>query len=130
MDQKQFRRFTKEFARDGVLFAEALPTSRTGNSFAGQLIRCAGSVGANYRAACRAKSRPDMKAKFGIVLEEADECQFWLEMCVECAVSTADEIRDLHYRANQIVAMCVASIQTLSRKSSEVNRGIEESPIE
>ena len=71
-----------------------------------------------------------MKAKLGIVLEEADECQFWLEMCVECSISTAEEIRDLHYRTNQIVSMCVASIQTLSGRPRQSNRGIEESQIE
>lgn len=115
MDQKEFKKLTKEFAKDAIKFAESLPSSRTGNYFAGQLIRCSGSVGANYRAACRAKSGRDLKAKLGIVLEEADESQFWFEMCVECGLSSADEIRTLHFNANQIVAMCVASIQTLSR---------------
>lgn len=119
MDKKQFRRFTKEFARDGILFAETLPTTRAGNYFAGQLIRCAGSVGANYRAACRARSRADMKSKMGIVLEEADESQYWLEMCVECGLHTTDDIRDLHFRADQIVAMSVASIRTLARGKKE-----------
>lgn len=116
MDQKHFKKLTKEFARDSIKFAEGLPSTRTGNYFAGQLVRCSGSVGANYRAACRAKSGRDLKAKLGIVLEEADESQFWFEMCVECGVSTADEIRVLHFNANQIVAMCVASIQTLNGK--------------
>lgn len=121
MDQKQFKRLTKEFARDSIKIAEGLPATRTGNYFAGQLIRCSGSVGANYRAACRAKSGRDLKAKLGIVLEEADESQFWFEMCVECGVSTADDVRILHFNTIQIVAMCVASIQTLSGRRSRTD---------
>jgi four helix bundle protein len=126
MDEKEFRKLTRDFARDVMLFASELPTSRIGTVVTDHLVRSSSSVGANYRAACRAKSRADMAAKLGIVLEEADEVQYWLELAVETKLTTTDRIKGHHFTANRIVGLCISSIQTLRRKRESLNRGTEE----
>lgn len=78
-----------------------------------QLIRCATSVGANYRAACRAKFKADMIAKLSIVEEEADECLYWLELLVESDLIPEAKVASLMTEINEILAMVVASIKTL-----------------
>jgi four helix bundle protein len=130
MDEKEFKKLTRDFARDVMLFAADLPTSRIGMVVTEHLVKSGSSVGANYRAACRAKSKPDMAAKLGIVLEEADEVQYWLELTVETRLRSTEEIKQLHYTANRIVGLCVSSIQTLRRKSPTRNRGTEEPKTE
>ena len=77
-----------------------------------QLMRCATSVAANYRAACRAKSNADFIAKMGIVEEEADESIFWMEMLVEANAIKQELLADLMDEANQLTAITVASINT------------------
>ena len=74
---------TKAFALDVVRAVEDLPRGLTSDVIGKQLLRAGTSVGANYRAACRARSRREFIAKMGIVEEEADEAQFWLELIVE-----------------------------------------------
>lgn len=77
-----------------------------------QIVRCATSVGANYRAACRAKSRPDFIAKLKIVEEEADETIYWLDLLVSAGF-LGKEIGEIHQKeANEIVSMIVASLKT------------------
>jgi four helix bundle protein len=80
-----------------------------------QLLRAGTSVGANYRAACRARSRKEFIAKMGIVEEEADESQFWLELLLERGLLDAQRVSSLHQEAGQIVAMTVSSIRTARR---------------
>lgn len=70
------------------------------------------SVGANYRAACRAKSQPDFIAKMGIVEEEADESAFWMEIIIEAGLMKKELVEDLADEANQLVAIAVSSINT------------------
>ena len=77
-----------------------------------QLVRCATSVGANYRAACRAKSAADFIAKMKIVEEEADEAVYWLELLSESGFAPLEMIQPLLHEANEIVAMTVSSIKT------------------
>jgi four helix bundle protein len=83
MDSVELKLLTKSFGLKVIQLVEALPKTKTGNVIGNQLLRSATSVGANYRAACRAKSRPDFIAKAGIVIEEADESLYWLELLVE-----------------------------------------------
>lgn len=130
MDEKEFRKLTRDFARDVMLFASELPASRIGIVITDHLVRSSSSVGANYRAACRAKSRADMAAKMGIVLEEADEVQYWLELAVETNLVSTDQIRGFHYTANRIVGLCISSIQTLRGHKVTSSRGIEEPKTE
>jgi len=77
-----------------------------------QLLRSATSVGANYRAACRAKSPADFIAKMGIVEEEADECLYWLELLLEGGLIAQDRLAELMTETNQLLAITVASIRT------------------
>lgn len=70
------------------------------------------SVGANYRAACRARTPAEFIAKLGIVEEEADETMFWMDMLIESGTVSAEKLRPLRQEANEIVAMTVASIKT------------------
>jgi four helix bundle protein len=77
-----------------------------------QLLRAATSVGANYRAACRAKSRADFIAKMGIVEEEADEARYWLELLLEVKLITQPHAQQLLEESDAILAMTVSSIRT------------------
>ena len=77
---------TREFALRIIRLAESLPETPTGRVIRNQLIRCGSSVGANYRAACRARSRADFVSKMGIVEEETDETIYWMELLIDAAI--------------------------------------------
>ena len=83
-----------------------------------QLLRASTSVGANYRAAKRARSRKDFVSKLAVVEEEADECVYWFSMLEEAGVNGA-EITWLKREADEIVAIMVASRKTAARKLEE-----------
>ena len=91
---------------------ESLPRSRSADVLGRQLLRSCTSVAANYRAACRARSKPEFLAKLGIVEEEADETLFWLELLTEVGLIPADRSDRLRGETNQILAIIVASIRT------------------
>jgi len=74
---------TKQFGIRTVRVVEKLPPKRSAQTIGQQLLRCGTSVGANYRAACRARSDAEFRAKLGICEEEADEAVYWLELIVE-----------------------------------------------
>ncbi len=104
---------------------ETLPGSRSTDVISRQIIRSATSIGANYRAACRAKSAADMIVKLKIVEEEGDETLYWLELLSEGQRASLAELTRLRRETNEIVAMTVASIKTLRNralKSKIVNR--------
>ncbi len=79
----EMKKRTKAFALRVVRLVEVLPATRTADVIGKQLLRCGTSVGANYRAACRARSQADFISKMGIVEEEADETIYWIELLVE-----------------------------------------------
>ncbi len=112
---------TKQFALRMMKMVDALPRTIQGRAIAKQIIRSATSVAANYRAACRARSRAEFIAKIGIVEEEADESCFWLELIIDSGLLTEDRIRPLLSEAGELVAIMAAS-----RKSAIGNR---KSPI-
>jgi four helix bundle protein len=125
MDEEQFKQRTKNLALGVMRTTASLPTTRELDVLARQLVRSATSIGANYRAACRARSVPDMITKLKIVEEEADETQYWLELISELDRATSSELKSLHRETDEILAMTVASIRTLrarQAKSSIVNR--------
>ena len=103
---------TKQFAIDAIALCERLPRSRTADVIGRQLLRSATSVGANYRAACHARSRAEFVAKLGIVEEEADESAFWMELLLDCHLAGREPTDALRDEACQIVAMVAASIRT------------------
>ena len=113
MNEQEFKDRTRQAALRVVRVVEALPTSKTADVIGRQLLRSGTSVGANYRAVCRAKSPADMLAKLAIVEEEADESVYWLELLIEAQVLPANRLTELIEEFNQIVAMIVASQKTL-----------------
>jgi len=110
MDQEQMKHRTKEFAKRVIGLCRQLPENREGRWIAGQLFRSGTSVGSNYRAACRGRSRPDFIAKLGIVLEEADETLFWLELIVETKILRPELVAALMKEADELVAIFVSSL--------------------
>jgi four helix bundle protein len=106
---------TRAFALAVVGLVEDLPRGRSGDAIGNQLLRSGTSVGANYRAACRARSRREFLAKLGIVEEEADETQFWLDLVAERGLADTDRVVALREEARQLVAIVVASIRTARR---------------
>jgi four helix bundle protein len=106
---------TKEFAVQAVRFCDSIPKTREADTIARQLLRSAMSVGANYRAACGARSRAEFISKLCITREEADESQYWLEMLSE-ATGKKNAIADqLHAEAKELTAMFTVSIATARR---------------
>jgi len=103
---------TKRFALDIIRLCAALPRKQELLVISRQLMRCATSVGANYRSAQRAKSRADFIAKLAIVEEEADECLYWLELLEALGAASEAELRRLRDEADQLVAIVVASKKT------------------
>ena len=91
---------------------ESLPKRGAGSVIARQLLRAGTSVGANYRAACRARSNRDFISKMGIVEEEADEAAYWMELLVEAGIVTEQKLSALMKEADELLAISVASIKT------------------
>ena len=109
---------TKRFARDCWFLCTKFPVSREYNAYCNQLIRCSSSVGANYRAACRAKSNADFINKLKIVEEEADESMYFLELLLEVSSKEHKEMNRLHKEANELLSIVVASIKTMRNRKS------------
>jgi four helix bundle protein len=112
MTAEELRRRTKEFAKRVIRLCRSLPNSRESRLIGDQLFRCGTSVGANYRAACRARSRAEFVAKMGIVLEEADETCYWLELLAETGVADAELLAPLSQEADELVRIFVAGLNT------------------
>ena len=108
---------TKQFALRVMKLVDSLPRTIQGRVAANQIIRSATSVAANYRAACRARSRAEFIAKIGVVEEEADETAFRLELIIDSALLTQTRVRPLLTEAGELVAIMAAS-----RKSAFGNR--------
>lgn len=115
MNQRELRDRTKRFALQIIAFCESLPKDETCRTLGRQLLRAGTSVGANYRAACRAKSKPDFISKFGTVLEEADECAFWIELLVDAKKVARQSAQPLLQEANELTAIAISSINTARR---------------
>jgi four helix bundle protein len=118
MNAEDLKKRTKFFSIGIMKLAEELPVSATARMIQGQLLRCGTSVGANYRASCRAKSPADFIAKMGIVEEETDEVLYWMELLVEMGLLSSQKIDYLTKEANEILAITVASIRTARKSKS------------
>ena len=116
MDKEEMKRRTKQFALRVIRLVESLPKGQTAWVIGRQLLRSGTSVGANYRAACRAKSTADFISKMGTVEEEADESLFWMELLVETGVVKQEPLESLMQEADELVAITVASINTAKRR--------------
>jgi len=113
MNEREFKRRTKQLALRVIDLVDELPKRSTADVIGRQLVRSATSVGANYRSACRGKSTADVLAKLAIVEEEADETIYWLELLIEANIVREARVAELMKETNEIVAMTVASIKTL-----------------
>jgi four helix bundle protein len=107
--QRAMKERTNAFAKGVVGLVHQVANTVDGRHLAGQLVRCASSVAANYRAACRARSRREFAAKIGIVVEEADESLFWLEFARETDALPLSLVEPLANEANQLVAIFSAT---------------------
>jgi four helix bundle protein len=120
MDKEAFKSRTKAFALRTIRLVEALPEKPISSQVIGkQLIRSGTSVGANYRAACRAKSTAELITKLNITLEEADESLYWMELLIEAELIAAKQLHSLMQEANEIISMLVASLKTLRSKPKD-----------
>jgi four helix bundle protein len=111
-DSEALKRRTKDFSLRIVRLYRSLPQTQEARILGTQLLRSSTSIGANYRAACRARSRAEFVAKLGIVLEEADETVYWLEPVQETAIFPEAKLRDLMREANELVSIFVTSVRT------------------
>ena len=111
------RERTKRFALRVLKLCDALPKTEGARAISRQLLRSGTSVAANYRAAGRARSRAEFVAKIGVVVEEADESVFWLELLVESGMVAKARLDDLVAEANELVSIFVASQKTARGKS-------------
>jgi four helix bundle protein len=93
----------------------ALPSSPEARVIGHQLLRSATSVAANYRAACRGRSRADFLAKLGIVVEEADESVFWLELLADAEIVTREKLKEIIKEGNELLAIFAAAQLTTKR---------------
>jgi four helix bundle protein len=122
MNEQDFKQRTKALALRVIKLVSSLPKNTVSEVIGKQLIRSGTAVGANYRAACRARSTADLIAKLRIVEEEADECLYWMELIVEAKLLEVTNLRSIMSETNEILAMTVASIKTLVAKNPTANR--------
>lgn len=122
MNRVELQQRTKKFHVDVIKLCSDFPKNAAGFETAKQLIRAAGSVGANYRATKRAKSNADFIYKIQVVLEEADESFYWLKVINEAEIKTGKEVERLIDEANQLTAIFAATDKTAksNRNKSDI----------
>jgi len=118
-DSEALKLRPKDFALRVLRLYRSLPRTQEARILGTQLLRCT-SIGANYRAACRGRSRAEFVAKLGIVLEEADETVFGLELFEEGNIFPAEKLRDLVQEANELVSIFVSSVRTAKGVQSDL----------
>ncbi len=114
MTEQEMRKRTKQFALRVIRLVGALPRSILGKAIGGQLIRAGTSVGANYRAACKARSKAEFIARLGTVEEEADESAYWMELIIEGNVMKEVRVASLLQEATELTAIMAASRKSAS----------------
>ena len=119
MDKETMKQRTKQFALRNIRLIQTLPPGQVSDVLSKQLLRSSTSVGANYRAACRAKSTADFIYKLSVVEEEADESAYWLELLVESGLVRASLLEELMQEADELVAITVATIRSTKQKETK-----------
>jgi four helix bundle protein len=119
--QEQMRNRTKAFAIRIVRLCQRLPRTWEARIFGQQILRAGTSVGANYRAVGRARSKAEFVAKIGTVVEEADETVFWLELLVEAGIVGKVRMEALLAEANELVAIFAAAVGTARKHMRAVD---------
>jgi four helix bundle protein len=116
------RQRTKRFALRVIRLFRALPKAVEARILGRQLLRSGTGAAANYRSACRARSKADFISKIGIALEEADETAFWLELLIEAKIISEDRLRELLAEANELVRIFSATRTTAKKRREVTNR--------
>jgi four helix bundle protein len=116
LDKEGLKNRTKTFAHRCVKLAVSLPKTYLGNHIKGQLIRCGTSVAANYRTACIAHSKAAFTAKLSIVIEEADESEFWMQFIIDEQLKPKNLVMPLIKEANELASIFIVSRKTAQRK--------------
>ena len=112
MSPDELRQRTRSYGLRVIRLVEAPPSGRTADVIGRQLLRCGTSVGANYRAAARAKSPADFVSKMKIVEEEADESLYWMELLNESGLVPQERTAALMAEGQELLAIAVSSIET------------------
>lgn len=120
MSSEELKKRTKKFALGVIKFVSELPNKRAVNIVTHQLIRSATSVGSNYRAACRARSKSEFISKISIVEEESDESLYWLEILSESRLASGLELERLTKEADELTAIFVST-----RKSAKISSNLQ-----
>ncbi len=115
MDQQEMKRRTKEYAKRIIKLCRSLPDTCEARRLGDQLFRAGTSVGANYRAACRARSKAEFISKLSIVLEETDESLYWLEIIAETKLLQEKLLLSLMQEGNELISILVSTINTSKR---------------
>jgi len=122
MDEKELKERTKRFALETIELVDQLPRTVVAQTIGRQFVRAGTSVGANYRSACRGRSRAEFAAKLGVVEEEADESAFWMEVIIEAGLLERALVQPLLDEAEEIVAIMVSSRKSLNRSDKIKSR--------
>ena len=115
MDKTEMKQRTKNFAKEIIRLCRKLPKNREGRLIGDQIFRAGTSVAANYRSACRARSKAEFISRLSVVEEEADETLFWLEIINEMEIFQHDKLDVLMKENDEILAIIVASIKTAKK---------------
>ncbi len=110
-----FKRRAYQFALHVIELFRGLPKTEEARIIGRQLLKAGTSVAANYRAAGRARSRAEFVSKMGLVVEEADESEFWLDLLVDAGIVSRDGLRGIDREANELLAVFAASYHTAKR---------------
>jgi len=124
--EKELKDRTKQFALRNVHLVDALPKTTSATAIGRQIIRSGTSIGANYRAACRGRSKAEFISKLGIVAEEADETCFWLELIIEGNLLPEAKVQPLLKEADELTVIFVSSIKT-SQQNQKSKIGVQKS---
>lgn len=108
----EFRNRTKKFALRAIKLYQSLPHTEEARILGKQLLRSGTSVGANFRAACRARSKAEYISKLGIVLEEADESSFWMELLIEAGIFSESRLKSLYDESVELTKVFAVTKKT------------------
>jgi four helix bundle protein len=118
MDKRELQNRTKQFALRVLNLIDALPRTAAGRAISSQLVRAATSVGANYRSACRARSRAEFAAKLGVAVEEADESLYWLELVRDGKLVPNNKLSLLLKEADELTAILASGRKSAATTSN------------
>ncbi len=116
MDSEELKKRTKEFAHRCVKLALALPRTALGRHLERQLIRCATSVAANYRATLHSQSKTAFISKISIVIEESDESEFWIEFIIDEKLMPNKKVLPLFTEAHELASIFITTRKTAQRR--------------